>query len=40
LQLDLTAYRVLTDLNSWQWHEPEQLVTNFFRLSALMGLKS
>ena len=24
LQLDLTAYHVLTDLNSWQWHEQPQ----------------
>jgi 5'-nucleotidase len=22
LQLDLTAYRALTDLNTWQWDEP------------------
>jgi len=38
LQLDLTAYRVLADLNSWQWHE--QLYKHFFHFPALLGLKS
>jgi 5'-nucleotidase len=38
LQLDLTAYRVLTDLNSWQWHEHSH--NPLFSLPALIGLKS
>ena len=32
LQLDLTAYHVLTDLNSWQWQEQPQ--KHFFHLPA------
>jgi 5'-nucleotidase len=32
LQLDLTAYRVLTDLSSWQWQE--QSKKHFFQLPA------
>jgi 5'-nucleotidase len=33
LQLDLTAYRVLPDLSSWQWQEQSR--KHFFRLPAL-----
>lgn len=38
LQLDLTAYRVLADLNSWSWQKEEH--RHFFRLPSLQGLKS
>ena len=38
LQLDLTAYKVLTDLNSWQWQEQPQ--KHFFHFPALLGSKS
>jgi 5'-nucleotidase len=34
LQLDLTAYHVLTDLNSWQW--PEQVHKHAFQLPAFL----
>ena len=34
LQLDLTAYHVLTDLNSWQWHDQPQKV--LFHLPAFL----
>jgi 5'-nucleotidase len=34
LQLDLTAYHVLADLNSWQW--PEQAYQNALELPAFM----
>jgi 5'-nucleotidase len=37
LQLDLTAYKVLADLNSWQWHEQSQ--NHFFHLPAVLGIK-
>jgi len=36
LQLDLTAYRILVDLNSWQWND--QLHKHFFHFPALLGL--
>jgi len=38
LQLDLTAYHALTDLNSWQW--PEQAHRHPFQLSALLHAKA
>jgi len=28
LQLDLTAYRALSDLNTWCWESPSQLIQN------------
>jgi 5'-nucleotidase len=38
LQLDLTAYHVLTDLNSWQW--PEQARRQPFQLPAFLHTKA
>jgi 5'-nucleotidase len=38
LQLDLTAYRVLTDLNSWQWIE--QTHRHLFQLPAFLNAKT
>lgn len=38
LQLDLTAYRVLTDLSAWQWPEPVR--RHFFQLPALLHTKA
>ncbi|MGD0611080.1 MAG: 5'/3'-nucleotidase SurE [Anaerolineales bacterium] len=38
LQLDLTAYRVLTELNSWQW--PEQTRRHLFQLPAFLNTKA
>jgi Predicted acid phosphatase len=35
LQLDLTAYRVMTDLNSWEWQEQTQKKL-FQRLALLL----
>ena len=42
LQLDLTAYRTLTDLNTWQWdatdYDPDLLDNKFSKSPKLKGL--